>query len=283
MKSINYFIENTGKIYSLRVPVKVDGGDTEHLVIIKDKHSNGPTPEYLLTFYDGLDGNFDKQKWTKLNLRYPAIEAKKKFYSNETIIFEGKIRLGPNPEDILGLFAGPCFNIFYVVKTDNLLCDLITVDIGFDPSDLSSCKLDIPGREFKYRIAIDGNKFKYQTIDLENNVLQTDYTDITIDNELYSMLVYYIAENFKSFDTKRVLNELTWTLELCFDDVIHDYIFVYEGMDIDKQLNVDIVSESNEVMIVEVSNPTDEPMKQLISVDVTEFVDSINAKLRVLY
>ena len=54
MKAVNYFIENTGEKYCLRVPMKVDSGDTEHLVIIKDKHSNGPKPERLLTFYDGL-------------------------------------------------------------------------------------------------------------------------------------------------------------------------------------------------------------------------------------
>ena len=97
------------------------------------------------------------------------------------------------------------------------------------------------------------------------------------------MLAYYMAENYVSFDIDRILNEAIWTLELHFEDITHDYIIVYEGMDIDKQLNVDIISESREVMIVEVSNPTDKPIKQLVSVDVTEFVDSVNAKLRVLY
>ena len=178
---------------------------------------------------------------------------------------------------------GPCHNTLYVNDDYNELQDYVSIDIGLDPEDMGYCHLDIPGTEFKYRVIIDGTQFKYQTIDLENNILQTSYTDVTDDRDFFGMLMYYMAEEYISFDMDRILNEALWTMELHFEDITHDYILVYDGMDIDKPLNVDVISESNEVMIVEVSNPTDEPMKQLISVDVTEFVDSINAKLRVLY
>ena len=282
MEPVNYFIENTGEKYCLRVPVTVDGNDTECLTITKDEFCK-PNPESILTFYDGLDGTFDEQKWVKKHCDYTILEAKEKFHSEEPLIFEGKIRLGPRPGNILNLSTGPCYNSLFVDKTSKKLRDYVMVDVGLRPEDIARCHLDIPGTEFKYRVVIDKTKFKYQTIDLKNNILQTSCTDILSNTDFFSMLVYYMAKKSTSFDVSRILNELTWTLELHFEDVKHDYILVYEGMDVDKPFDIDITHKSDEKLIVEVTNSTDVPRKQLISIDVTDFVYNTNTGLKILY
>jgi len=288
MKPINYFIENTGEKYCLRVPVTLTDNETKQLIIIKDK-SCKPNMDHTLIFYDEFTSpSFDSQKWTKRDYDYPIYETKDMFCSdsnsdsnsntNKSLVIEGKVRLRSKPENMIRLLSHTCYIDFYANKDTNELHDFICVD----NEDISECCLDIPDTEFKYRVIIDGTKIIYQTLDLANNVLQTDYTDVTNSMGFFKELVYHTVEYYTSFDTGKILNVLDWAIELHFDGVKHDYIYVYNGLNTDKPLDVTVTLKSNDVMVIEVSNTTDKSIEQLISIDVTDLVKSRNEGLRIL-